>query len=54
LNALAQYAFFKGVERPQGLGTGSLFVNNFPSPLYVKSGALHYNPTETWEIPLPL
>ena len=27
----------------QGLGTGELFTNNFPSPLQVENGALKYN-----------
>ncbi len=54
LNAIAQYTFFKGVEHPQGLGTGSLFTNNFPSPLHVENGALHYDPEKSWEIPWTL
>ena len=33
LNAICQYTFFKGNTLPQGLGTGSLFDNNIPSPL---------------------
>jgi len=26
---------------PQGLGTGSLYLNNVPSPLHVQNGYIH-------------
>lgn len=42
LNAIAQYTYLKQNRMPQGLGTGSLFTNNFDSPLQVKNGALQY------------
>ncbi len=51
LNALAQYTYRLGVERPQGLGTGSLFTNNIPSPLYLEGDSLGYNPRRQWQIP---
>ncbi len=51
LNAIAQYTWFKGVNRPQGLGTGSLFTNNIASPLEVSEGALHYRPDRQWQFP---
>lgn len=35
LNAIAQYAYTKKNPMPQGLGTGSLFVNNFKTPLFL-------------------
>src|SRR5690606_5360449 len=35
LNAIAQYTYTKHNKMPQGLGTGSLFTNNFDSPLVV-------------------
>lgn len=35
LNAIAQYTFTKNNSMPQGLGTGGLFTNNFPSNLKV-------------------
>lgn len=35
LNAIAQYTFTKKRSLPQGLGTGGLFTNNFPSSLQV-------------------
>jgi len=49
LNAIAQFAAYKNVEMPQGLGTGQLYHNNFPSPLLIQRGALHYNPIQSWD-----
>ncbi len=48
LNAIAQYTFTKKSTLPQGLGTGSLFINNIPSPLEVFNGTLHYNTNLKW------
>ena len=42
LSAIAQYTYLKSNKMPQGLGTGSLFINNFQSPLQVKNGTLQY------------
>lgn len=53
LNAIAQYTFIKNNPMPQGLGTGSLYTNNFDSPLEVKNGRLHYNPELDWDIKNP-
>lgn len=50
LNAIAQYAFIKGVSMPQGLGTGSLYRNNIPSPLEVRNDKLYYNSQNFWKI----
>lgn len=50
LNAIAQWTFLQKNKMPQGLGTGSLYTNNFNSPLEVKNGSLWYNPQEKWEI----
>ncbi|RED49437.1 o-succinylbenzoate synthase [Seonamhaeicola aphaedonensis] len=50
LNAIAQYTYTKQSELPQGLGTGSLFTNNFDSPLQVKNGTLRYEKNKTWNI----
>jgi len=33
---------------PQGLGTGSLYTNNFRSPLVVKNGELSYDISKKW------
>jgi o-succinylbenzoate synthase len=50
LNAIAQYTFTKKSKLPQGLGTGSLFTNNIPSPLEVCNGKLHYPTNSKWNI----
>ncbi|MFP3592778.1 o-succinylbenzoate synthase [Chryseobacterium sp. SIMBA_038] len=42
LNAIAQYTFTKKNPMPQGLGTGSLFVNNFDSNLDLKCELIWY------------
>lgn len=52
LNAIAQYTYKKNTTMPQGLGTGSLFTNNFDSPLQVKNGTLQYNPNLPWNFNL--
>ncbi|MDC1504233.1 o-succinylbenzoate synthase, partial [Winogradskyella sp.] len=48
LNAISQWTYTLGNNRPQGLGTGSLFTNNFDSPLTVKNGTLHYDLNKNW------
>ncbi len=52
LNAIAQFAYALNVKKPQGLGTGGLFTNNFDSPLFVEKGLLHYNPKLRWNFNL--
>lgn len=52
LNAIAQYTYVKHNQQPQGLGTGSLFANNFESPLEVKEGALFYDRNHSWNFNL--
>ncbi len=52
LNAIAQWTAVLGSKIPQGLGTGSLFTNNFDSPLEVKNGHLYYNSTKDWNVKL--
>lgn len=42
LNAIAQYTFTKKNPMPQGLGTGSLFVNNSESSLELKNELLWF------------
>ncbi|WP_223605932.1 o-succinylbenzoate synthase [Chryseobacterium sp. OSA05B] len=42
LNAIAQYTFTKKSPMPQGLGTGSLFVNNFESSLELSNELLRF------------
>ena len=48
LNAISQFTHTLKNELPQGLGTGSLFSNNFESPLEVKNGTLYYNNYRNW------
>lgn len=50
LNAIAQWTATLSNPLVQGLGTGSLFTNNFPSPLTVEKGALKYNPQFQWDL----
>jgi o-succinylbenzoate synthase len=52
LNAIAQWTFILQNKLPQGLGTGSLFTNNFDSPLQVKNGTLRYNTNTNWKFKL--
>lgn len=52
LNAIAQFTYYLKLKMPQGLGTGSLFTNNFDSPLQVKNGKLHYNNLINWNFNL--
>ncbi|MBU2929765.1 o-succinylbenzoate synthase [Winogradskyella psychrotolerans] len=52
LNAIAQWTYTLKNSMPQGLGTGSLFTNNFLSPLSVKNGTLHYNSEQHWKFNL--
>ncbi|WP_452218727.1 o-succinylbenzoate synthase [Lacinutrix undariae] len=52
LNAIAQWTYQLQNNMPQGLGTGSLFTNNFESPLDVKQGELHYNTAQKWDFNL--
>lgn len=54
LNAIAQWTYTLKNTMPQGLGTGSLFTNNFWSPLSVKNGTLQYDVKQHWEINLEL
>ena len=52
LNAIAQWTYTLKNKMRQGLGTGSLFSNNFDSPLQVKNGTLHYNNKQIWNVNL--
>lgn len=49
LNAISQYTFTKSSKLPQGLGTGSLYVNNIISPLKVRNGKLEYETNLQWK-----
>jgi len=49
LNAIAQWTFTLKNQLPQGLGTGSLYSNNFESPLSVENGTLQYQRNKGWQ-----
>lgn len=50
LNAIAQWTASLNVSIPQGLGTGSLYSNNIPSPLAMESDSLWYRPEAGWDL----
>lgn len=52
LNAIAQYTATKSISMPQGLGTGSLYLNNIPAPLWVQKAKLHYDLNQQWSFNL--
>jgi len=52
LNAIAQFTFGLNNPMPQGLGTGSLYTNNFDCPLQVSQGQLWYRNNLDWKIHL--
>ncbi len=49
LNAIAQFTFLQHNLMPQGLGTGSLYTNNFDCPLEVFQGQLWYRNNLKWD-----
>ena len=49
LNAIAQWTYSLGTEMYQGLGTGSLYTNNFDSPLIIEQGKLYYDASREWQ-----
>lgn len=50
LNAIAQFTATLPISIPQGLGTGSLYTNNFSAPLKVEDGKLCYQKEVPWEV----
>lgn len=48
LSAISQWTYTLQSDRPQGLGTGSLYTNNFESPLQVVNGTLQYDKRTDW------
>ena len=50
LNAIAQWTFLLENPMPQGLGTGQLFTNNIPSPLYIEGDQLEFDPENRWNL----
>lgn len=51
LNAISQFTYTLANPFPQGLGTGSLYTNNFESPLFVEKGTIGYRANGTWTVP---
>ena len=51
LNAIAQWTYTLHSSMPQGLGTGTLYTNNIPFPLYVENGHIGFNPCERVTFP---
>lgn len=49
LNAIAQWTAQLNNPLPQGLGTGQLYTNNFPSPLKISQGQLRHFGSE-WQL----
>lgn len=50
LNAIAQYVAKDSSDFSQGLGTGQLFSNNFPSPYEVKNNHIYYKKDQDWNL----
>ncbi|MDA7836804.1 o-succinylbenzoate synthase [Salibacteraceae bacterium] len=50
LNSITQFTFSKNVNLPQGLGTGSLYLNNFESPLYIQGEMIKFDPDNSWNL----
>lgn len=50
LNAITQFTYILQNPLPQGLGTGSLYTNNFDCPLEIENGKIQYNQEKKWDI----
>jgi L-alanine-DL-glutamate epimerase-like enolase superfamily enzyme len=50
LNAIAQWTYTLKKPVYHGLSTGSLFINNIASPLYLSGEKLYYDPDVKWNI----
>ena len=50
LNAICQLTANYNITMPQGLGTGMIYDDNFPSPLEVLKGKIFYNPKMEWDL----
>ncbi|WP_185863034.1 enolase C-terminal domain-like protein [Blattabacterium cuenoti] len=55
INAIAQWTFimqkkYNNQNYTHGLNTGTLYVNNWKSPLEIKKGSIWYNPFVKWKI----
>lgn len=54
LNAICQLTSVYSTNMPQGLGTGSLYTQNWPSPLTVKNGTIYSDNQQEWARPQEL
>jgi o-succinylbenzoate synthase len=50
LNAISQWTATLNNDMPQGLGTGQLFSNNIPSPLYIENAELYFDKNKQWDL----
>jgi o-succinylbenzoate synthase len=50
LSAIAQWNYNLYGHLASGLGTGSLYTNNFPSPLEIVRGTIAFNPKLSWDL----
>jgi o-succinylbenzoate synthase len=50
LNAISQWTYTLQNPMTQGLSTGSLYVSNIPSPLYLYGDRLCYDPDRNWDL----
>ena len=50
LSAIAQWTYQRKVTIPQGLGTGTIYRNNIPSPLQVEGDSLWYRKERRWNM----
>lgn len=50
LNSISQFTANYDIKMPQGLGTGAIYTNNFPSPLVAEKGTLRYDLKESWDL----
>ncbi|MDE6498402.1 MAG: o-succinylbenzoate synthase [Muribaculaceae bacterium] len=51
LDAIARLAIDKGLNIPQGLGTGELYFNNIQSPIIRRGPRIFYDSNSTWNVP---
>jgi len=51
LNAIAQFVATLDPDLPQGLGTGQLYANNIPSPMFLDGPYMKYGFHEDWKLP---
>ncbi len=50
LNAISQWTSSFNLDTFQGLGTGSLYENNYPSPLKMEKGNIFYDQSIKWDL----